>query len=86
MENEIKSIVEKNDINVVKINSEYEEGIYWLYRFELEDKVLRLTGDDNETPCIDVLGAVDKKYTSNKSLCKSLFTESIEFLIGSKFS
>lgn len=54
MENEIKSLLEKNDINVVKINSEYEEYIDSI-DIELEDKVLRLTADDNGTPCIDVL-------------------------------
>ena len=38
----------------MKINSEYEEYIDSI-DIELEDKVLRLTGDDNGTPCIDVL-------------------------------
>ena len=38
----------------MKINSEYEEYIDSI-DIELEDKVLRLTADDNGTPCIDVL-------------------------------
>jgi hypothetical protein len=54
MENEIKSLLQNKGINVVKITSEYEEYIDSI-DIELEDKVLRFTGDDNGTPCIDVV-------------------------------
>ena len=38
----------------MKINSTYESFIESI-DVELEDKILRFTGDDNGTPCIDIL-------------------------------
>ena len=54
MENEIKELIEDRGLKVVKVSSEYESFIDSI-DIELENKVLRLTGDDNGTPCIDVL-------------------------------
>lgn len=54
IENEIKALLKDSGFKVVKINSEYEDYIDSI-DITLEDKVLRLTGDDDGTPCIDVL-------------------------------
>lgn len=54
IENEIKALLENSGIKVVNINSEYEDYIDSI-DISLEDKVLRLTGDDDGAPCIDVL-------------------------------
>jgi len=54
MENEIKELIEDRGLKVVKFSSEYESFIDSI-DIELENKVLRLTGDYNCTPCIDVL-------------------------------
>ncbi len=54
MKNEIRTLIEKKGKNVSKVTAEYESYIDSI-DVELDDKVLRLTGDDNGTPCIDSL-------------------------------
>ena len=54
IENEIEQMFKDSGLKVVKINSEYESMIDSI-DIELENKIVRFTGDDNGTPCIDVL-------------------------------
>ncbi len=54
MKDEICSLIEKKGKNVVNVTAEYEDFIDSI-DVKLDDKVLRLTGDDNGTPCIDIL-------------------------------
>ena len=55
IETEIKELLENSGLKVVKINSTYYESFIESIDVELEDKILRFTGDDNGTPCIDIL-------------------------------
>ena len=58
MKDEIRGLIEKKGKNVVDVTAEYEDYIDSI-DVKLDDKVLRLTGDDNGTPCIDILELPD---------------------------
>ena len=59
MKDEIRNIIQKKGKNVVEVTAEYEEFIDSI-DVKLDDKILRLTGDDNGTPCIDILELPDQ--------------------------
>ena len=61
MEDEIRDLLEKNGIEVLSIDSEYELSIESI-DVKLNDMMLRFTGDDEGVPCIDILVPNENNY------------------------
>ena len=66
MENEIKTLLEDNGYKVQEIYSEYYDGEIHSISLELDDKLIRVTHDDDGVPCIDICDSNgDTMYTSH---------------------
>ena len=79
MKDEIRSLIEAKGKNVVDVTAEYEDWIDSI-DVKLDDKVLRLTGDDNGTPCIDILELPNPGYWGYGKIISTTYIKTEEEL------
>ena len=63
MENEFNGLLQENGYIVKNVDYDYFDGIIHNMDFELENKIVRLTHDDDGVPCIDVVIEREIIYT-----------------------